>query len=110
MLRIIHIISLWSFKYPHTQTRIQIHTHTESHKHTHPQALWKTSDIRIHKSIFSFSLSATVFCEQYKVIFSPLALEPDIIEVDWENLQPLTENKSHKNNTNSMSSSHHTLF
>lgn len=27
--------------------------------------------------------------------------------MDWENLQPLTENKTHKNNTNSSSSIHH---
>lgn len=44
----------------------------------------------------SFLLSATVLCE--KSYFPPLLLEPDIIEVDLENSQPLMENKSRKNN------------
>ena len=35
----------------HIYTHIHIHTHTHTHTHTHVHALWKTSDIRIYKSI-----------------------------------------------------------
>lgn len=62
------------------------------------QALWKkhlTSEFL--KSLFLLSLSASLLCTSCKVTFSLLASEPDIIGVDWENLQLLMENKSRKN-------------